>query len=318
MLRVRASILAAVFASSFVVASTAGADTTDPRAVPPPPSPCIGVMGEDGMPAVLRDGPHVIARHTLKPGQKASVGLAPTSEGRKRTLTLAVSDGFMPAFVGSKTGEHLPQATITLEPDRKTDGENTANTATAFLPATLTLRDKRVEFSADSVVEGAVEGAFVAVVTDLGRGGDCREDEHSGALKAGETRRFWLSTFGTRTFDFSEGESWSSPDQLQLSLQTYSSPNSNRKVVLGSGGRSLTPGGLKLYVTASGSQNVGAKNVGEVDLVGDAHGTLDVGAYRIEALKVVHGAESRIAFNELYAPGEPVASVLVRITRKKS
>lgn len=262
-------------------------------------SPCVTPTSALELAPRLAGGPKVLDQRALKPGERATVTVG------DRELLISLRNQLMPAFVGSTQGEVLPFAEVTWRSKGKNTAKDDAVTQTSYVPAAISVGDKRVTFT-------EADEKFAVVVEDLGVG--CTADEHEDTLKNGESRLIWLSTYGVTTYSFYVGESWNASDQLQLNLRSFSSPNSRRKVVLGAGGKPLTPGGVIVGVF---ERNDSANDSKDLDVVVDDKANLAMAAHRVEVVRVIHGKDSRFSFKEVYAPAEPVVSVLVKVTRKK-
>ncbi len=282
---------------SLLIVSLFAATAAEAAEDPPPidaPAGCIDSVGADGLSTLLARGPKLIGTYQLTAGKKLDTP----------KLRLLATAHFMPERMGSTKGEWLPGFEVSLLPDVDRDGPNPQNSVDQHGYDALRISTYRVRMR---VVKPKAKGAVIeAVVEDLG----CMEEYVHAPLAAGESKTFWVSTEGTRTYSFSTGHWYDQVARMYFLVSAGLAPDVQQAP------GTKTPHG---WISAQAWENQGGLpswddryldklTVGSV---------LELPAHTFEVLKVVLGPSTSVVDGQVQTTGrDPVISTLVRVTRR--
>ncbi|MDX2089912.1 MAG: hypothetical protein SFX73_18800 [Kofleriaceae bacterium] len=271
-----------------VLTSTAAA-----AAVPPPqdaPAACIDPVGAEGFSAQLAKGPKVVGTYTLPVGKTL---VTPR-------LRLLATSHFMPTRVGASTGEWLPGLEVALLPDVTRDGPSYRNSVDQHGYDPLRIGTYRV------TVKSATAKKVVALVEDLG----CLEEYVHAPLAPAESKTFWVSTEGVRSYSFSTGHWYDQVARMYFAVSAGLAPDVQQAP------GTTTPHG---WIAAQAWENQGGLPSWDdryLDKLTPGS-VMETPAHRFEVLRVVLGKNTSVVDGRVVTTGgQPSISALIRVTRR--
>lgn len=271
-----------------VLTSTAvAADESPPQDAP---AACIDPVGKNGFPAQLAKGPKVVGTYTLTVG-KALV---------TPRLRLLATSHFMADRVGATSGEWLPGLEVALLPDVTRDGPSYRNSVDQHGYDPLRIGTYRV------TVKSAAAKRVVALVEDLG----CLEEYVHAPLAPNETKTFWVSTEGVRSYSFSTGHWYDQVPRMYFAVTAGLDPDVQQTP------GTKTPHG---WIAAQAWENQGGLPSWD-DRYLDTFtpgSVMETPAHRFEIVRVELGKNTRVVDGRVVTTGgQPSISALVRVTRR--
>jgi len=248
------------------------------------PVGCVDPVGADGAPARVSRGAQLVGTYQL-------VADKPLDTAHVR---LTVHDVFIPERVGSTRGEHSIGLTAQLLPDVIRDGESAANSVDLNDLSTALLGTYRIAVKAD-------RSGYRATIEDLG----CPERAVHPPLALHQSKTFWLSTEGVKTYAFSTGEWYDNDYQVYAALTADLDPTVQQTA-------GTSPHGwLNLQGWETGPTFA---DIDHTKLRAGA--VIELADHRLVVKKVVLGPNTSIVDGRVITTGgPPVVSVLVELTR---